>query len=198
MAKLYFNSHNEAYVAFINGDEKGLEHFFSQYYSKMVFYGGSITNDIELAKEIASDSFTKLWESRERIKEWQMVQAFLYRTVYNAAVDYLRKEKSKRRRANAFVHSYQLSLERSYLERTIEANTYERLHKLFSMLPEKSGKVLYMHYFDKKDDEQIAREMGISVYTVRNQRQRALAILKKYRSSLSIVVSMMLALFYEY
>jgi RNA polymerase sigma-70 factor (ECF subfamily) len=182
-----FPNEHEAYIALVNGDEKGLDYFFSQHYSKMLYYGCSIDDNKEVIKEIVSDSFIKLWEKREKIKEWQMVQAFLYRTIYNAAVDHLRKEKSKRSRANAFVHKYPLSLERSYLEKAIEANTYERLHKLFSLLPEKSGKVLYMYYFDKKHDEEIAREMGISVYTARNQRQRALAILKKYRSSLSIL-----------
>jgi RNA polymerase sigma factor (sigma-70 family) len=187
--------HHAAYLALVNGDEKGLQRFFDLYYQKVVYYCYSIVPDMNVAEEIVSDSFIKLWANRERIKEWQMVQAFLYRTVYNAAADHLRKEKSKKKKVNAFVQKYPISLERSYLERAVEANTYERLQKLFSLLPQKSGKVLYMHYFDKKDDEEIAREMGISVYTARNQRQRALAILKKYRSSLSAVVLIMVGWF---
>ena len=118
-----------AYIALLKGNEKGLDFFFNLYYSPLIFYSASITHNNEVAKEVAAEAFVKLWAKKETIEEWRKIRFLLYKIVHDLSVDFIReKEKSKRHTSNLRIVSE--TSERSYIDVLIEVETHNRLYQL--------------------------------------------------------------------
>jgi RNA polymerase sigma-70 factor (family 1) len=178
------NTDEEAFISLQQGNEEGLDFLFNCYYSPLVFYANSITAHKEIAKEIAAEAFVKLWAKRETIEEFRKVKFLLYKIVNNASIDFIReKERSRKYAANLYIISN--TSERSSLDALIEAETYNHLYLLLQNLPPRARQIFKLFYFQKKSIKEIALELGISVNTVKTQKQRAIQLLKKNRASLS-------------
>ena len=173
----------EAYIALVSGNERGLDFFFNRYYSPLLFYSTSITNNHSVAQEIASDAFVKLWRAKGTIEEWRKIKFLLYRIVYNASIDYIREQKTLRRNSKDLLQITERS-EKAVLDKLIEVETYNYLYLLLQNLPPRSRQIFQMFYFQKKAIKEIAQELGISVNTVKTQKLRAIQMLKDYRGSL--------------
>jgi RNA polymerase sigma-70 factor (ECF subfamily) len=53
------------------------------------------------------------------------------------------------------------------------------VHQAIQQLPPKCREVFRLHYLQGMDYEEIAKELKVSISTVRNQKARALALLRK-------------------
>ena len=169
---------SKAFAAFQAGNEKGLSPFFDRYYSLLTLYAKSLTGNTEIAKEIASEAFVKLWNARESITEPRNIKPFLYRVVYNASVDYLREQQTKAKRKQAYEQLLETS-ERAVVDKMIEAETYNRLYSLLQNLTPRSRQIFQLFYFERKAIKEIAQELGISVNTVKTHKLQALQTLKQ-------------------
>lgn len=177
----------EAFAALQTGSEKGLAFLFDRYYEPLTFYSASITKNAEVAREMVSEAFVKLWHKRATIEEWQKVKPLLYRVVCNASIDYLREQKTQ---VKYLMHSRRAtaSSERAILDKLVETETYHQLYRLLEILPPRSRQIFRMFYFQKKAIKEIAAELGISVNTVKTQKLRALQLLREHQSSLYIFI----------
>ena len=66
-----------------NVDTKGFELVFKTHYVKLTLYANRFLNDIDISKEIASESLTFLWEMRGTLSFTNSVSAYLYKMVKN-------------------------------------------------------------------------------------------------------------------
>lgn len=173
----------EAFTALEKGSEAGLSFFFDSYYSPLVFYAQSITNNFCIAQEIASEAFVKLWNGRETIGGSRKVKFLLYRIVCNASINFLNQQKVQKNRAT-YIKDQSGNLEKDILERLVEVETYNRLHSLLQTLSPRSRQIFSMFYFQNKAIKEIAKELGISVNTVKTQKLRAIQTLKQYQGTL--------------
>jgi RNA polymerase sigma factor (sigma-70 family) len=176
----------DAYIALIKGNEKGLDFFFNRYYSPLIFYSTSITRNNEVANEIAAEAFVKLWAKRETIEEWRKIRFLLYKIVHDLSVDFIR-EKEKTRKQATTLRVVRETAERSYIDVLIEVETHNQLYLLLQNLSPRSRQIFRMFYFQKKAIKEIATELNISVNTVKTQKLRAIQTLKKYQGSLYFI-----------
>jgi RNA polymerase sigma-70 factor (ECF subfamily) len=190
--KLY--QEQDAFNALIAGEEGGFDYYFNHYYSPLVFYCTKLTNNRESAKDIVVEAFIKLWKNKESITEYCKVKPLLYRTVYNASIDYLRKQKT-REQAISILSSDGQFIQGNILEKLIETETYQHLYSLLSTLPFKCRQIFQMFYFQDKPIKEIAEELGISVNTVKSQKQRAIQLLKERQALISFVTTFLLIIF---
>ncbi len=172
----------DAFDALQQGREQGLDFFFHQYYTPLVCYATSITKNEEAAKEMASECFVKLWNNRTTIEVCAQVRFWLYRTVHNAAVDFLRRQETQTKKDKIACASFEGS-EPSILQKLILAETYNRLYQLLNTLPPRSRQIFQMFYFQNKTMKEIATELGVSVNTVKTQKLRAIQTLKQHQGS---------------
>ncbi|MFE0759247.1 sigma-70 family RNA polymerase sigma factor [Inquilinus sp. NPDC058860] len=113
-------------------------------------------------------------------------QAYVRRTVRNAATDHLRKER-RRAAIDQEVHGLlwdgadEMSPERIAIGR--EALT--ALEKALAEMPEQSRRVFLMNRFEGRTHRQIARELGVSETTVYYHIRRVLEHLSELRDSLA-------------
>ncbi|MEJ7820689.1 MAG: sigma-70 family RNA polymerase sigma factor [Chitinophagaceae bacterium] len=177
----------DAYIALLSGNERGLDFFFNRYYSPLIFYSNSLTNSHSVAQEITSEAFVKLWKVKETIEDWRKVRFLLYRIVYNASIDFLREQKTlKRNKKDLYYRTEQNEIPSVY--KLIEVETYNQLYLLLQNLPPRARQIFRMFYFENKSIKQIAHEIGISVNTVKTQKQRAIKTLRDYQSTLHIII----------
>jgi RNA polymerase sigma-70 factor (family 1) len=167
----------EAFEALRQGREEGLKFFFDEYYAALTWFGKSFIHDEALAQDLASDAFVKLWEKRECLEHSQAVKSYLYQTVKNAAVDALRRKKlalAHQLNARALAEN----IEQEVYSRELESETYRQLYLALEALPPAAGKVLAMD-MDGKSYREIASLLNISIHTVRNQKARAVSLLRQ-------------------
>jgi RNA polymerase sigma-70 factor (ECF subfamily) len=180
-------SHKDAHAQaafhhdFIAGEEKGFRYFFREYYPALTWYAHSLTRDKPLAEDIVSDAFIKLWERREMMESAAHIRSFLYATVRNACIDQLR-----RRQRYPLQDTEQLELpvspDQDAFNKLVATETWRRVGAAIDTLPEKCRQVFRMIYLQGKDYPQVARELRLSINTIRVQKAKALKLLKQHLS----------------
>src|SRR6201996_2402310 len=73
--------------------ETAFETVYKSCFKGLHSYAQSILEDYEQAEEMVQQVFLKLWERRERIEINTSVEAYLYRSVYNESLNFLKHEK---------------------------------------------------------------------------------------------------------
>ena len=184
----------DAFVALQRGEERGLDFYFHLYYAPLFSFAASMLHDEEPAREIVSEAFVKLWNNRTTIQAVQTVKSLLYRMVRNASIDYLRQQQRVKKMHQDVIQLQPLS-ESAVLEKLIATETHHYLYTLVNSLPLRCRQVFQMFYLQDKALKEIAEELGISVNTVKSQKQRAIQLLKENRSLLPNLLVLLLPFF---
>ena len=75
----------------IIGDEETYILLYREYYVALCSYSRRYVGRKDIAEEIVSDTFMKIWENRETIQINTSVKAYLFHAVCNNSLNYLRK-----------------------------------------------------------------------------------------------------------
>lgn len=174
-----FPEHDEAY--YINeiraGNRAAFDKVFLLYFKKLHAYAYSFVKDQEMAEEMVQNVFFRLWQKKEQLKPDGYLRAFLYRSVYNESISYLRRQKVRSSFAEQYTH--ELKNEHGNLSEEIAATELEqRIHEAINELPEKCAEIFRMSRMDQLRYQQIADVLHISVKTVENQMGKALKLLR--------------------
>lgn len=173
-----------------NGSYKAFCELFKRYYNPLCVYAMRVVTYREIAEEVVSDVFMKLWKNKEQISVHTSFEAYLYRSVRNQALDYL-KLKTYRPQKNdpldvversdsyADYHTPcdELCFNELYCEIEGFVNALPRQCQLIFRLNRESG----LRY------REIADQLQISIKTVETQMGRALKLLRKRLSDHRLV-----------
>jgi RNA polymerase sigma-70 factor (family 1) len=169
-----------------SGNENGLHYFFDLYYNPLVLYATALIKNQDQAQDIVSESFFKLWSKKQNITEWKMLKHWLYRIVYNACIDSVRKEAS-RKKSIPHLLAQTSAVEKTALENIIQTETFHRLYSLLAQLPPRSRQIFHLFYLQNKSIKEIADTLNISVNTVKTQKLRAIQFLKQHSTGLTLL-----------
>lgn len=104
--------------------------------------------------------------------------AYLYRSVHNNALKYLRDKTTDDARLQKW-YEEQEEVEDSYFYQAIEEELIRKLREKIVSLPEQRKTILLLS-IDGLSIQEIAEQLNISVNTVKTQKKRAYAYLKKH------------------
>ena len=164
--------------SFQNGEEKGFSFFFREYHAALCFFSFKIIKDKAATEDIVSETYLKLWERHASFDNAGSIRSFLYTVVHNASIDWLRNQKKKMIYSGEVIYLNEGKTD-NVLQKIIEAETYREILSSLKILPPKCREIFRMIYFEGKDYTQVARELKLSINTIRVQKARALAILKR-------------------
>ena len=158
-------------------DEAAFEQVFKANYKSLHGYAFTMLRDDSTAEEIVQNVFFKLWERNENISISGSVTAYLYRAVYNEALNYLKhlKIRSKHRLYVAH-HSNQQTDQASKKIQLKELE--EKIQNSLKELPEQCRTIFQMSRFEELRYQEIADRLKISIKTVEAQMGKALKILR--------------------
>ena len=188
------NSTEAYFKSLQRGEEQGLLYFFNRYYATLVVFANSITKDEEVAKEITSEAFYKLWCKRHIISDGRSVKSYLYRTVSNASIDYLRQQKVNRKRQQLLHATSYGKEEKNVLHKMVEVELYHQLYKSLDSLPHRSRRIFQLFYFGNKSLQEIALELGTSVDAVKSRKKRAMQLLREQKDALLSLACLLVTL----
>lgn len=148
---------------------KEFDIFFRKMYLPLGMYALRIVDDAQSAEDLVEDAFMKAWQAIEDGKEIDDFKAYMYRSVRNGCISFIRSRK-----------------ETVGLDNIPEADegavdTSERdamIWKAIDELPEKCREVFLLSKRDGLSNDEIAERMGISVKTVKNQMTKAFSRLR--------------------
>ncbi len=150
---------------------------YDRYYLRVCEFAYRLVGCREAARDIAQDAFVVLLESQSRISsDTAVIKSYLYSTVKNVALNRIRRQNMAAR--IHVQHRMDEAEETSVIQAMVHAEIIGDLHAALDALPEKCANVCKMAYLEGKKNQEIAEELGVSVNTIKTQKQRAIFLLR--------------------
>lgn len=158
-------------------DNNKFKALFTSLYPRLCLFANAYVKDMELCKDLVQEVFVKMWEKQHLITNQNTVKAYLYTSVKNKCLDYL---KSKKRKVEVHTSMEELVLETEgfFMEEMAQTEIIAQLKIAIDKLPNKCRNVLKfsMHQYSNKE---ISEELSISVSNVKSQKRIAYQKLKE-------------------
>lgn len=150
-----------------------VENLFNTYYVQLVLYVFRMVKIKSVAEDIVQDTFLKVLEQRN--KEDINIQ-YLYVSVKNQAINYLR---DTRRLTSDIPETDLVATEVDPETEWQRVRQLQQIHDTIETLPLACRQVFKQVYFEKRKYADVARELGVSVNTIRSHMYTAMLTLKK-------------------
>ncbi|HAN76730.1 MAG TPA: RNA polymerase sigma-70 factor [Bacteroidales bacterium] len=159
------------------GNEKAFEMLFKQYYTPLCFHARKYIEHQEEAEEIVQNTFVSLWEKRDRLVIATSVEAYLYRWVTNACLNFIKHQKIvlNYSKENTI---YDDATDEASFEAVTTDELADKINKAIENLPPKRKEVFMLSRFEGLKYHQIADKLGISPKTVEVHISAALKALR--------------------
>lgn len=154
------------------GDEETYISLFREYYVALCSYARRYVGRKDIAEEIVSDTFLKIWETRKSLQINSSVKAYLFQAVCNNSLSYLRKLKKDLVLDEYFMETASENIGFSTLAEEMDEqslameNTNAKIIEAINQLPEQQQKVFRLKRFEGKKNKEVAEMLGLSVKTV--------------------------------
>lgn len=170
--------HHEIIVGFRKGEEKAFEEVYELFSGPIYLFSRRILNNNTEAQDVTAETFMKLWNLRMNFETLQNVKAFLYITVRNACFNILRKRKDTLRHQEDFNYLLSQNENGPSQHDEIKAEVLQTILREINNLPKQCRKVVEFSFIRGLKNAEIADELGLSLQTVKNQKNRGLRMLK--------------------
>lgn len=152
------------------------EEIYLTYFSKMKYFAKEYVVSDADAENIVQDVFTELWEKKEILTMPVNLVAYLFTTIKNKSLNYLRHQAVAQATASLIQEEYALTLQMNLnsLE-AFDENLFseEDIEKIISRaldtLSDRCREIFVMSKLEGKKQKQIAEELNISINTVETQ-----------------------------
>jgi RNA polymerase sigma-70 factor (ECF subfamily) len=158
------------------------------HYNRLGDYILRITESKELTEEIVQDVFLKIWLNRSYMAELYSFEAYLQVVAKNHAFSCLKKIAREKRNSREWVNNV-LQNATNVEKDTAVADIGNVIDKAVDLLPAQQKKVYILSRIEGLKQIEIAREMNISLETVKKHMVLALRFLKNnLRSNIGIFI----------
>lgn len=154
------------------------EDLFREHFTGLCYFAQKYLGDMDSSKDIVHSVFVKIWENRHEFEFEKPAKSYLFTSVYNRSMNFIRDHKKFAAAENDEIHS--ASLETGEFSDIMEVAELEgRIKQAISKLPEKCRQVFELNRFEGKKYAEIAEHLNISVKTVENQMSKALRVMRE-------------------
>lgn len=168
---------DEVVSEFNKGNPKSFSSIFNTYYSALCFFAERMILNKEEAEDIVGESFVKLWRLHENFETMQNIKAFLYITTKNACLNFIKQ--SERTAKNQSDLVYVLAKKEDHvLTEITKVEVLREVHAAIESLPPQCRKIVRLSFVEGMKNDEIAAQLNLSVNTVKNQKARAIYLLK--------------------
>jgi len=174
--------------AIVNDNAVSFEKLFNHYCQALINFSRRYVWDKQIAENIVQDIFVKVWINRSNLDPSKSIKSYLFTSVKNESLKYLRHLDVERRGIEIIDES---GIEENNPVRNLDKAELEKnIQHAISNLPEKCREIFSMNRFGNLKYAEIAEILDISVKTVETQMGRAL---KKLRESLKPFLMILLS-----
>jgi RNA polymerase sigma-70 factor (ECF subfamily) len=159
-------------------DKSSFEKLFKTLFPSLSHFARKYVPDNDTAKEITHDVFLNLWEKRENIDSSTSLKSYLFTSVYNRCMNYIRDHRKFNRDEQIFniLEQEEQSVPYDHLE---EQELESKIIDSLNSLPPRCREIFMLNRFEGINYAEIAEKLDISVKTVETQMSKALRILRE-------------------
>ncbi len=166
-------------------NEREFRLLFNLFYKELVFYAFGLLDNLQLAEDVVQDFFVNLWFKHGAKEIQYSLKSYLYTSVKNACLNEMRKKDFKRENRE---NSEEISL--------LDTDTFEQfddyqineikrelLRDAVRKMPEQRRIIFILCSFEGMKYADVAKQLNLSVNTVRTQMGRSFKFLKEVLSN---------------
>jgi RNA polymerase sigma-70 factor, ECF subfamily len=161
--------------------ELTFEHYFKNNYASLCRYAYTFVKQKDAAEDIVQDVFFNIWKSHPSPNYSEINKSYLYKSVKNNSINYLRHSKVIAKYAEQEYFSSGVNSNTPEKE-TIAADLSIEIDKAVESLPIRQREIFLLSRKNELTYKEIAAVLEISVKTVETQMGSALKSLRKYLS----------------
>lgn len=180
------------------GKERAYKFLYDQHYQILCHVASQYVKDDFLAETIVGDVIFHLWDVRQSLDITTSIRSYLMQSVRNRCMDYLKSQYNQREWAMSspslldFPVINYIKGDDYPLGRLLEQELEGEIMKAIGRLPDECRRVFRLSRFEERKYEEIAKELNISVNTVKYHIKRALALLHEDLSKYLTAVILLL------
>ena len=164
------------------GDRDAFEVVFRDHFGRLADYASRMVGSRDSAEDVVQEVFVGLWTNRERISTPENLVAYLYRSVRNRGLNFLRHERLVTNFRTA--RTAEGAPESEPTDRPTElAEIDAALREAMAALPPRSREVFGLSRNEGLTYPEIAATLGISIKTVETLMGRALKAIRRRMAS---------------
>jgi RNA polymerase sigma-70 factor (family 1) len=166
--------------------KKQFEKLFREHYETLCFYANIVIKDMETSEDIVQDVFVKCWTAILQDGLEIQQEHYLYRSVKNAALNYVKSQKIRKNYADDYGATHtEADMGNDQL---VAAETRDRIMSAIDQLPPQCRKVFMLCVLEDKSYKEAAEQLSISVNTVKTQMTKAFSTLRPQLKDLTFLV----------
>ncbi|MCD8269021.1 MAG: RNA polymerase sigma-70 factor [Parabacteroides sp.] len=180
------------------GDRTAFNEIYELYYLSVRLYA-DLMLDSDDAEDIVQDVFLNLWLHRDGLDETLSLRGYLLRSVYNSALNLLKKKKhagdyysSCEKEIEEMEYNYYDPDSCDIIRRLYNADLRADLQAAIDSLPARCQEVFTLSYLQDMPSKEISRKLGISLSTMDNHIYSTLKHLRNklegYKTGLVLLV----------
>ena len=173
-----------------SGDEQAFEQLFRAQYPVLCGYARKYIDDLDQAEEIVQEMFFNFWQKKENLEINISVEAYLFRSVRNSCLNYLKHLKIREEHRLATSQEIRKK-EQEVHDSVVALELQEKIESVIEQLPPERKKIFKMSRYEELKYKEIADKLNLSVKTVEVQMSKALKYLRQHLSeymSIAIIV----------
>ena len=167
---------DDIFIGLKRRDEAALSVLFDTYYEKLYLFAEKYIYDSDKAHDIVQDVFLKIWENAERLELTSSIQHYLFASVRNGCLNYLKslqiEDRNNRKYAEAYIESQNVDM-------VDDEELLARVRQVLDELPEKCREVCLLRFVEGYKYAEIAARLDMNENTVEAQLHRGMERLKQ-------------------
>lgn len=165
--------------------EAALATLFDLYYEKLYLFAEKYIYDSDRAHDIVQDVFLRIWENAERLVLRSSIQHYLFASVRNGCLNYLKslqiEDRNNRKYAEAYIESQNVDM-------VEDEELLAKIRQVVEELPERCREVCMLRFGEGYKYSEIAERLGMNENTVKAQLHRGMERLREAFSKYDYVV----------
>ncbi|SMC98029.1 RNA polymerase sigma-70 factor [Pedobacter nyackensis] len=158
------------------GNEDAFEEMYRSYFAPLCYFARKYI-DQEDAEDVINNLFLKLWRQKELFESIQHAQSALYVATRNSCLDFLKI--AKRAEDRHILVAKGAAPDADFIEQMIRTEVWAEIYREINKLPVQCSKVISLSFVEGLKNDEIARELDISIQTVKNQKSMGVKLLKQ-------------------
>jgi len=187
-----YTSEKELLENFLKGEEQACAHVYNRYFSRICLYASSFVDETKEAEDIAEEGFIRVWQGKRNFESLAHLKAALYQTTRRVGLNHQTARQRRLNRVDIYA-TQQDQDQSSHLQEIIYAETMAELYEAIQKLPPKAREIIQLAYLQGNSNQEVADLLHISIQTVKNQKMRALSLLRQHlnRDSFNYLLSLL-------
>lgn len=160
------------------GNPVAFKSLFEKYYVQLSAFASEYVRSYDAGREVVQEVFIKIWSAKEEWNPKGPIKPYLYKAVFNQAINFVKKENTRKRYEDAASSEFD-TIDENTIENTIRVKELRlAIRDAVRQLPPKRHTIFILHRQHGLSIKEIAVIMSISPKTVENQMTEALRFLR--------------------